>query len=110
MPVRAILTSHPVAVTLSHVVHGAAHLDEARTPRHPNVSYEDFHPGPRRIARFAQRPLDSRRTLPLPRALMVLHRPGRHEDEEVATLTTHRCGRQAAPTAGVGRHFGGLLH
>jgi hypothetical protein len=126
MPVRAMLTSHPVAVTLSHVVQRNAHLDEAHAPRllnlhlagaehhqvadsrtaatyysvspglpqgrlkycHGNMSYEDFHPGPRRLARFAQRPLDSRRTLPLLRALTVLHRPGRHEDVGVATLTT----------------------
>jgi hypothetical protein len=85
MPVRAILNSHPVAVTLSHVVQRNAHLDEAHAPSllklhragakhhqvadsrtaatyysvslglpqgrlkycHGNVSYEDFHPGPR---------------------------------------------------------------
>jgi hypothetical protein len=37
MPVRAILTSHPVAVTLSHVVQCAAHLDEVHAPRLLNL-------------------------------------------------------------------------
>ena len=52
------------------------------------MSNEDFHPDLRRIARFAPRGLVSRRTLPLLRALMSLHLPGRHEDVEVVTLTT----------------------
>jgi acetyl esterase/lipase len=52
------------------------------------VSSEDFHPDLRRIARFAPRPLVSRRTLPLLRALALLHLPGRHDDVEVVALTT----------------------
>jgi hypothetical protein len=35
-----------------------------------------------------RRPLHSRLALRLLRALTVLHRPGRHEDVEVAMLTT----------------------
>jgi len=49
---------------LSNVVQRLVHLDDARTPRLLNGSYEDFRPEPRRIARFVPRPLDSRRTLP----------------------------------------------
>jgi acetyl esterase/lipase len=52
------------------------------------VSSADFHPDLRRIARFAPRPLVSRRTLPLLRALTSLRLPGRLDDVQVATLST----------------------
>ncbi|HEY6575536.1 MAG TPA: hypothetical protein VI029_11515 [Mycobacterium sp.] len=87
MPVRAILTSHSVAVTRSNIVQRLVHIAEARTPRLLNRPYEDFHPESRRIARFVPRPLDYRRTLP--------------------TLTAGANFRPQT-TAGVGRDFGGL--
>lgn len=46
MPVRAILTSHSVAVTRSNIVQRLVHIAEARTPRLLNRAYEDFIPSP----------------------------------------------------------------
>jgi hypothetical protein len=105
MPVRAILTSHPVAVTLSHVAQCAADLDEAHAPRLLNLH---------RAGAEHHHVADSRRattyysvTPGLPQGRLK-YGHGNVSYEEVATLTARRCGRQAAPTAGVGRHFGGL--
>ena len=80
------------------------------------MSNEDFHPDLRRIARFAPRGLVSRRTLPLLRALTLLHLPGRHEDVEVVTLTTgagvrlHRPPERAATSGALlWIHAGGYM-
>jgi hypothetical protein len=58
MPVRAILTGHSIAVTLSNVVQRLVHLSDGCKPGLRNVAYEDVHPEPRRIARLAPRPLN----------------------------------------------------
>jgi hypothetical protein len=58
MPVRAILTSHPIAATLSHVVQRPVHLSDVCKPGLRNVSYEGFHPLPRRIARLVPCPMN----------------------------------------------------
>jgi acetyl esterase/lipase len=80
------------------------------------VSSEDFHPDLRRIARFAPRPLVSRRTLPLLRALASVHLPGRRDDVDVVTLSTGagvRLHRPPEPAATSGAllwiHGGGYL-
>jgi acetyl esterase/lipase len=80
------------------------------------VSNEDFHPDLRRIARLLPRGLVSRRTLPLFRALSLLHLPGRHDDVEVLTLATGagvRVHRPPEPAATSGAllwmHGGGYL-
>jgi acetyl esterase/lipase len=80
------------------------------------VSNEDFHPDLRRIARFLPRGLVSRRTLPLFRALSLLHLPGRHDDVEVLALTTGagvRVHRPLEPAATSGAllwiHGGGYM-
>jgi acetyl esterase/lipase len=80
------------------------------------VSNEDFHPDLRRIARLLPRGLVSRRTLPLLRALSLLHLPGRHDDVEVLTLTTGagvRLHRSPEPAATSGAllwmHGGGYM-
>jgi acetyl esterase/lipase len=80
------------------------------------VSKEDFHPDLRRIARFAPRPVVSRRTLPVLRALTSLHLPGRHDDVEIVKLATGasiRLHRPPAPAATSGAllwiHGGGYL-
>jgi acetyl esterase/lipase len=80
------------------------------------VSNEDFHPDLRRGARFAPRPLVSRWTLPLLRALSLLHLPGRHDHVEVLALSTgagvrlHRPPEPAAtPGALLWIHGGGYL-
>ena len=80
------------------------------------MSNEDFHPDLRRIARFLPRGLVSRRTLPLFRALSLLHLPGRHDDVEVLALTTGagvRVHRPLEPAATSGAllwiHGGGYM-
>jgi acetyl esterase/lipase len=80
------------------------------------VSSEVFHPDLRRGARFAPRPLVSRWTLPLLRALSLLHLPGRHDHVEVLALSTgagvrlHRPPEPAAtPGALLWIHGGGYL-
>ena len=80
------------------------------------MSYEDFHPELRRIARLLPRDLVSRRNLPLFRLLMSLHLPGRHDDVEVLTLSTGagvRLHRPLEPAATSGAllwiHGGGYL-
>jgi acetyl esterase/lipase len=77
---------------------------------------EGFHPDLRRRARFAPRPLVSRRTLPLLRALALLHPSGRHDDVEVVTLSTGagvRMHRPPEPAATSGAllwiHGGGYI-
>lgn len=62
---------------------------------------EDFHPDLRRIARFAPRHFISSRTLPLLRALTLLHLPGRHKDVEVLTLTNGRSLRLHRPPVAI---------
>ncbi|MBB5163662.1 alpha/beta hydrolase [Mycobacterium sp. AZCC_0083] len=77
---------------------------------------EDFHPDLRRVARFAPRPLVSRRTLPLLRALAFLHLPRRRDDVEVVTFAAGAGVRlhrplESAATAGalLWIHGGGYL-
>ena len=80
------------------------------------MSYEDFHPELRRIARLLPRDLVSRRNLPLFRLLMSLHLPGRHDDVDVVGLATGagvRLHRPLEPAATSGAllwiHGGGYL-
>ena len=80
------------------------------------MSYEDFHPELRRIARLLPRDLVSRRNLPLFRLLMSLHLPARHDDVDVVGLATGagvRLHRPLEPAATSGAllwiHGGGYL-
>jgi hypothetical protein len=94
MPVRVILTRHPVAVTLRHVVQRNAHLDEAHAPRllTLHLAGAEHH----QVADSRTAAIYYGVSLGLPRGrLKYCHGTGRCEDVRVATLTTG---------AGVGPH------